>query len=176
MGAITEFDQQAEIDQVLLHNARFAQTFSGAELSAPPSRKLLVIACMDARINLERALGLYYGEAHILRNAGGTVTPDVLRSVIVSTNALGTREIMVINHTGCGMMSCCSPDLQERFNKSYGPTDDAPDDFHTFSDLDSHVRDQVALLRRHRWIPQETTTRGFTYDVETGRLHEVDCP
>jgi len=163
------------IDQVLSHNDVYTQTFAGAELSAPPKRKLLVIACMDARINIQTALGLNYGDAHILRNAGGTVTNDVLRSAIVSTNVLGTREIMVINHTGCGMMGCTDAGLREQLNGQYGPAEQAPDDFCAFSDLDDHVKDQVTKLTEHRWIPSETIIRGFTYDVQTGRLHEVDC-
>ena len=163
------------IDQALTHNTGFARTFNGAELSAPPLRKLLVIACMDARINLETALGLRYGDAHILRNAGGTVTDDVLRSAIVSTNALGTREVMVINHTGCGMMGCTDQGLRETLTELYGPADDPPADFFAFTELDSHIQEQVAVLRRHEWIPNETVVRGFTYDVQTGRLHEVDC-
>ncbi|MFI4861289.1 MAG: beta-class carbonic anhydrase [Phycisphaerales bacterium JB063] len=167
--------EPSTIDQVLAHNARFVETFSGETLSAPPRRKLLVIACMDARINIERALGLHYGDAHILRNAGGTVTDDVLRSAIVSTNVLGTREIMVINHTGCGMMGCTDHGLREDLASKYGHADAAPPDFHAFTELNGHVRDQVQRLREHPWIPHDTLLRGFTYDVETGQLHEVDC-
>ena len=166
---------QTAIDHVLLHNEGFARTFNGAALSAPPIRRLLVIACMDARINITTALGLNYGDAHILRNAGGTVTDDVLRSAIVSTNVLGTREIMVINHTGCGMMSCTDHGLREQLTGQYGPAEHTPDDFHAFTELNSHVRDQVAKLRDHAWIPADTAIRGFTYDVQTGKLHEVDC-
>lgn len=168
-------NQTSAIDHVLAHNEGFSLTFTGASLSAPPVRKLLVIACMDARINIQTALGLNYGDAHILRNAGGTVTDDVLRSAIVSTNVLGTREVMVINHTGCGMMGCTDHGLREKLAEQYGPTDQAPADFHAFTELDGHVRDQVAKLRDHPWIPADTTIRGFTYDVQTGTLHEVDC-
>lgn len=163
------------IDDALSHNDSFTKTFTGAELSAPPVRKLLVIACMDARINLEAALGLRYGDAHILRNAGGSVTDDVLRSAIVSTNALGTREIMVINHTGCGMMGCTDHGLREQLTEQYGPTDHAPADFHAFTELSDHVIEQVGKLRLHPWIPGDTVIRGFTYDVRTGRLHEVEA-
>ncbi len=163
------------IDQVLSHNEGFARTFTGAALSAPPQRKLLVVACMDARINIQTALGLNYGDAHILRNAGGTVTDDVMRSAIVSTNVLGTREIMVINHTGCGMMACTEHGLRQQLTEQYGPTERCPDEFHTFTDLDDHVREQARKLREHPWIPAQTVIRSFTYDVQTGRLHEVDC-
>lgn len=163
------------IDHVLLHNRDYAKSFGGADLTALPSRKLLVIACMDARINIETVLGLKYGDAHILRNAGGTVTHDVLRSAIVSTHRLGTREIMVINHTGCGMTNCTDQGLRDTLTDRYGPAVHPPHDFHAFTELNSHVRDQVAKLRDHQWIPRETVIRGFTYDVQTGRLHEVDC-
>ncbi len=168
-------NQTSAIDHVLEHNVGYSRTFTGADLSAPPLRKLLVIACMDARINIQTALGLNYGDAHILRNAGGTVTDDVLRSAIVSTNALSTREIMVINHTGCGMMACTDHGLHEQLNEKYGPTNHTPLDFYAFTELNRHVMDQVARLRSHPWIPQDTTIRGFTYDVTTGQLHEVEC-
>ena len=134
----------------------------------------MVITCMDARINVEAALGLKAGEAHILRNGGGSVTDDVLRSAILSTNLLGTRQIMVINHTQCGLMSCTDHELHEKFTEQYGPAGDAPIRFYTIQDLDQHARDQVAKLRDHPWIPSDTVIRGFTYDVHTGRLHEVE--
>ena len=156
-------------------NRSFAEHEPNLTHGSPPSRGLLIIACMDARINIQTALGLSYGDAHILRNAGGTVTDDVLRSAIVSTNALGTREIMVINHTGCGMMSCSDHGLRDQLTQKYGPAENAPPDFYAFTDLNSHVKDQVDRLQSHPWIPQDTTIRGFTYDVTTGQLHEVDC-
>lgn len=163
------------IDQILTHNAGYAKTYAREVLSAPPRKKLLVIACMDARINVEKALGLHYGDAHILRNAGGTVTEDVLRSTIVSTNVLGTREVMVINHTGCGMMSCGEDELRSNLEDAHGQSDQPPAHFHTFTDLDDHVREQVAVLRDHPWVPSDLVIRGFTYDVETGQLHEIEC-
>ena len=163
------------IDQVLDANRSFADNQPELTHGGPPTRRLLVIACMDARINIETALGLDYGDAHILRNAGGTVTDDVLRSAIVSTNALGTREIMVINHTSCGMMGCTNDGLRKQLTDKYGPADIGAPDFHAFKDLNNHVRKQVNKLRDHPWVPPKTLIRGFTYDVATGRLHEVDC-
>lgn len=136
---------------------------------------MIVVTCMDARIDVEKTLGLKPGEAHILRNAGASVTDDVLRSAIISTNLLGTRQIMVINHTKCGMMGATDEDLATKFTEQYGPTDQAPACFHTITDLDSHAKTQVAKLKSHPWIPAETVVRGFTYDVQTGRVHEVDC-
>ncbi|MFK7789762.1 MAG: beta-class carbonic anhydrase [Phycisphaeraceae bacterium] len=135
---------------------------------------MLVVTCMDARINVEAALGFKPGEAHILRNAGGNVTDDVLRSAIISTNLMGTRQIMVINHTNCGMMNCTSDSLRQQFTERYGPAENAPIDFHTIDDLSQHAHAQVAKLRDHPWIPSETIIRGFTYDVQTGRLHDVE--
>jgi carbonic anhydrase len=134
----------------------------------------MVITCMDARINVEAALGLKPGEAHILRNAGGSVTDDVLRSAIISTNLMGTRQIMVINHTNCGMMNCSSEELQKQFAKKYGKAVVSPNSFYTIDDLDQHAREQVAKLRDHPWIPEDTVIRGFTYDVHTGRLNDVE--
>lgn len=162
------------IDQTLSFNESFTEAFDHGDLSAPPTRKIIVVTCMDARINVEAALGFKPGEAHILRNAGGSVTDDVLRSAIISTNLLGTRQIMVINHTKCGMMGCTDHDLHEKFNEQYGPSETGPTAFHTIADLDTHARAQVAKLKDHPWIPDDTVIRGFTYDVHTGRLHEVE--
>lgn len=134
----------------------------------------MVITCMDARINVEAALGLKPGEAHILRNAGGTVTEDVLRSAIISTNLMAVRQIMVINHTHCGMMSATDHELRRKFTKEYGKAVVAPKSFFTIDDLNLHAQEQVAKLRDHPWIPDDTVIHGFTYDVHTGRLHEVE--
>ncbi|MEM9348174.1 MAG: carbonic anhydrase [Planctomycetota bacterium] len=134
----------------------------------------MVITCMDARINVEAALGLKPGEAHILRNAGGSVTEDVLRSAIISTNLMGTKQIMVINHTECGMMKATDHELRREFTKKYGKAVVAPNSFFTIDDLGLHAKEQVAKLRDHPWIPEDTAIRGFTYDVHTGRLHEVE--
>lgn len=161
------------IDKALSDNAIFCQGFNQSDLDAPPARRLMVITCMDARINVEAALGLKPGEAHILRNAGGSVTDDVLRSAIISTNLMGTRQIMVINHTRCGMLSCTDEGLRKQFAESYGPADQHMH-FCTIDDLDIHAKTQVARLREHPWIPPETVIRGFTYHVQTGRLHDVE--
>ena len=134
----------------------------------------MVITCMDARINVEAALGLKPGEAHILRNAGGSVTEDVLRSAIISTNLMDVRQIMVINHTRCGMMASSDHELRQQFTKQYGKSCVAPNSFFTIDDLNLHAKEQVAKLRDHPWIPEDTVIRGFTYDVQTGRLHDVE--
>ncbi len=164
---------EVPIDKAIKDNAIFCQSFHDGDLTAPPARHLMVITCMDARINVEAALGLKPGEAHILRNAGGSVTEDVLRSAIISTNLMGTTQIMVINHTRCGMMNSTDNELRRQFTKQYGKAVVAPNSFHTIDDLSLHAREQVAKLRDHPWIPEDTVIRGFTYDVQTGRLHEV---
>ncbi len=163
------------IDEVLKHNATFAQTFDKGHLTAPPQRNLIVISCMDARINVQDALGLNYGDAHLLRNAGGVVTEDVLRSVIVSTNLMDTTEIMVIAHTGCGMMAATDDQLNDKMLWQYGPTGDCPVAFHTFTDLTAHVQKQVRTLKKHPWVPEKTVLRGFAYDIQTGKLSEISC-
>ena len=135
----------------------------------------MVITCMDARINVEAALGLKPGEAHILRNAGASVTEDVLRSAIISTNLMEVTQIMVINHTRCGMMNCTDHELRRQFTKKYGKAVVAPNSFFTIDDLSLHAQEQVAKLKDHPWIPEATVIRGFTDAVHTGRLHEVEC-
>ena len=174
-GTTVSTQGRCPIDKAIHDNATFCQSFHDGGLTAPPARKIIVVTCMDARINVEAALGFKAGEAHILRNAGGSVTDDVLRSAIISTNLLGTRQIMVINHTKCGMMGTTDEQLTARFTEQYGPTDNAPTCFHTIRDLGQHAREQVAKLQDHPWIPPDTAVRGFTYDVQTGRLHEIDC-
>lgn len=138
-------------------------------------RHLLVVTCMDARLDVETLLGLRPGEAHILRNAGGSVTDDILRSAIVSTNLMAVRQIMVINHTDCGMLRCTDQSLREQLVARFGPAEHDPGDFYAFSDLDTHTAEQVAILRDHPWIPNDTAIRGFIYDVLTGKLREVAC-
>jgi carbonic anhydrase len=163
------------IDDVLRANQAYAAEFSLADLHHHPSRKLAVVACMDCRINVEHALGLQSGEAHILRNAGGIVTEDTLRSLIVSHHLLGTREVMVINHTRCGMMAAHDDEIRAHVRRHTGVESDTPVHFHTFSDLEENVRLQVRKVVTHPWIPSHVVVRGFVYDVGTGRLHEVEA-
>lgn len=162
------------IDAVLEHNKRYAEQFSLAGLPIVPSKRLAVVSCMDARIDPITSLGLAYGEAHILRNAGGVVTPDMHRSLIVSTQKLDTREIMIINHTGCGMLKFRGADFFQELEDKYGPSSDAPERFFTFADLDANVREQLRRIQSCRWIHPEVVARGFVYDMETGLLREVE--
>jgi carbonic anhydrase len=163
------------IDEVLTANEAYARQFAFAHLPAPPARKLVVIACMDARMTVEQMLGLQTGDAHIIRNAGGIVTEDALRSLLISHHLLGTQEVMVINHTGCGMLTFRDEELRTRLQQATGTTAVAPACFHTFSDLTENVRQQVQKIRSHPWVPAHLLVRGFVYDVTTGKLHEVDA-
>jgi len=128
---------------------------------------------MDARMNVENILGLKIGEAHIIRNAGGSVTEDALRSLIVSTKLLGTKEFMIINHTDCGMMKFKDSDLKSQLFDETGSSSATPSFFYPFSDLEANVREQISKVKTHPWIPDSIVVRGFVYDVKTGKLSEV---
>jgi len=161
------------IDEALEANENYARNFSLWYLNKRPVRRLAVVACMDARLQVEQALGLGPGEAHILRNAGGIVTEDVLRSLILSHHLLETREIMIINRTHCGALGLDEDDLRTQLSVKTGVAAGTPSCFHGFRDLEENVRRQIAAVRSHPWIPAAVAARGFVYDVETGRLTEV---
>jgi len=161
------------IEEVLRANEEYAKDFTLGNLPSPPARKLAIVACMDARLTVEQMLGLKTGDAHIIRNAGGIVTEDALRSLIVSHHLLGTHEFMIINHTDCGMLSLKDEELLRNLEKSTGTATVAPACFHTFSNLEENVRKQIEKIKSHPWIPNHTPVRGFIYDVRTGRLNEV---
>jgi carbonic anhydrase len=162
------------IDDALRANARYAERFAHGGLPARPRRGLAVVACMDARLDVFRALGLEPGDAHVIRNAGGVVTEDVLRSLIVSHHLGGTREVVVINHTDCAMLTVKDDELAARLLEATGRAPVAPARFHGFTDLRENVRRQVLAVRSHPWLPPTITVRGFVYDVGTGRLAEVE--
>jgi carbonic anhydrase len=161
------------IDEVLRANEAYAKAFTLGSLPKPPARKLAVVACMDARLSVEQCLGLKTGDAHIIRNAGGVVTEDVLRSLIISHYVLGTQEFAIVNHTDCGMLSFTEEELRTRLEKSTGVSAVVPAYFYSFRDIEENVRRQIQRLRSHAWIPSEITLRGFVYEVESGRLREV---
>ena len=161
------------IDEVLEANKAYAKGFTLGHLPMPPARKLAVIACMDARLTVSQLLGLKTGEAHIIRNAGGIVTEDALRSLIISHHLLGTNEIMIINHTDCGMLTFKDDDLRKKLQQQTGTAAVAPAHFHAFSNVENNVREQVQKVKSHPWIPKNILVRGFVYDVKTGRLSEV---
>ena len=161
------------IDEVLKANQEYAKNFKLGHLPMPPANKLAVVAFMDARMTVSQLLGLKTGEAHIIRNAGGIVTEDALRSLIISHHLLGTQEFMIINHTDCGMLTFKDEELRKKLQKETGTLPVAPTYFHPFSDLEENVREQIQKVKSHPWVPKQIPVRGFIYDVKTGRLNEV---
>ncbi len=161
------------IDEVVRANQSYARSFALGTLSIPPARKLAVVACMDARLTVELMLGLKTGDAHIIRNAGGIVTEDAVRSLLISHHLLGTEEFVIINHTDCGMLTFKDNELYARLQQQTGTAAVAPARFHAFSNLEENVREQIQKLRSHPWVPRQIPVRGFIYDVKTGQLNEV---
>ena len=160
-------------DEAVAANQKYAADFKLGQLSMPPARKLAVVACMDARLTVESVLGLKTGDAHIIRNAGGIVTEDAVRSLLISHYLLGTQEFIIINHTDCGMLTFKDEDLRSKLLSATGTAAVVPTAFHTFNDLEQNVREQIQKVRAHPWIPKNIGVRGFVYDVKTGRLNEV---
>ena len=159
-------------EETLEANQRHAESFSLGHLPMPPSRKLAVLACMDARLTVENLLGLKTGEAHIIRNAGGLATDDALRSLIISTRLLGTRTIFVIEHTDCGMLTFGDDQLRQQLRTETGQ-DAAHLHFHAFSDLRANLLAQLRGIRENAFLPRDIELHGFIYDVRSGRLQEV---
>jgi carbonic anhydrase len=157
----------------LLENARaHAESFDKRDLPTPPTRRLAILACMDARLIPSRVLGLGEGEAHVIRNAGGVVTDDAIRSLAISQNLLGTEEIVLLHHTDCGMLTFTDEELAAKLEDATG---ERPEwSAQAFSDLEQDVRDSIARLRDSPFIPNKDSIRGFVYDVKTGELREVD--
>lgn len=161
------------INGVIKANESYAHDFALGHLPMPPARKLAVVACMDARLMVDQMLGLETGDAHIIRNAGGLVTDDALRSLIISHHLLGTEEFIIINHTDCGMLTFKDEELRTKLQQQTGTSTDAPAHFHAFTDVEENVRRQIENLKGHPWIPRQIPVRGFIYDVTTGSLSEV---
>jgi carbonic anhydrase len=160
-----------ETDQ-LLENARaYAESFDKSELSTIPSRRVAVLACMDTRLIPSRILGLNEGEAHILRNAGGVVTDDAVRSLSLSQNLLGTEEIILLHHTECGMLGITDEEYADRMETETGQRPEWS--AQAFSDVEQDVRDSIARLKESPFIPRKDSIRGFIFDVKTGELREV---
>jgi carbonic anhydrase len=160
------------IDEVLAVNREYSLEHDPSLVSPRPRKHLAVLTCMDTRLGL-KALGLRPQDAHVIRNAGGIVTDDTLRSLLISHYLLGTKEIMVINHTDCGLMRATEAELHEQIEAKAGGPANVPVRFHAFTDVEQNVREQLAKLEAHSWIHQELTIRGFVYDVTTGKLREV---
>lgn len=162
------------IVEVLDRNRTYAEQFTRRGLPGrPPRLRLAVLACLDCRLHVSELLGLELGDAHILRNAGGIVTEDVLRSLIISYHIGGTREFMIINNTKCGMLTFKDEDLAARLERETGKAPIIPTRFLAFTDLEKNVREQIHKVRSHPWIPESLGVRGFIYDVDTGQLAEV---
>jgi len=157
-------------DELLANNQRYADGFTGP-LPMPPAKGLAVVACMDARLNLYAMLGLEEGQAHVIRNAGGVITDDEIRSLAISQRLLGTREIILIHHTDCGMLTFTDDDFKAAIQAETGikPAWSAE----AFSDLDADVRQSVARIKASPFIPHKDSVRGFVFDVATGKLNEV---
>ena len=160
-------------DEVLKATESYAKNFTLGSLAMPPARKLAVVACMDARLTVEPMLGLKTGDAHIIRNAGGIVTEDALRSLLISHHLLGTQEFIIINHTDCGMLTFQEEGLRAKLQQLSGTATVAPVHFHAFGNPEENVRQQVQRVKSHPWVPKNIPVRGFIYDVRIGKLTEV---
>ena len=160
-------------DECLAANERYAARFDKGDLPLPPARQVAVLVCMDARIDPAQVLGLTEGDAHVIRNAGGRASGDALRSLAISHELLGTREVVVVHHTDCGMLTFTNDQLRQRLQDRLG-ADASGIDFLPFDDLNQSVRDDVATIRTSPLVPDDVVVSGFVYDVRTGRLHRVD--
>jgi carbonic anhydrase len=164
---------RGEFDRLLAENARYAESFDRSALTAAPLRGLAIVACMDPRLDVEAALGLRTGEAHVIRNAGGLATEDVIRSLIVSQQLLGTDAIVVIGHTGCGLLNADEDALRERLTDMTGESLDMG--FGSFEDLAASILASVEILRTHPWL-KRVPVHGLAFDVATGRLQVIASP
>ncbi len=158
-------------DDLVKNNDDYASRFSKGDLQSPPAKHVAVVACMDARLDVAALLGLTEGDAHVIRNAGGVVTDDVIRSLVISQRLLGTREIVLIHHTDCGMMSFRDDDLKASIEAETGIRPAFA--MEAFGDLEGDVRQSIARIKASPFIPTKDAIRGFVYQVETGSLREV---
>jgi carbonic anhydrase len=158
-------------DSLLANNAAYAASFDKGDLPLPPGKKVAIVACMDARLNVYGALGLQEGDAHVIRNAGGVVTADEIRSLAISQRLLGTEEIMLIHHTDCGMLTFSDDEFKRALQDDVGIEPEWAAE--AFSDLDQDVRQSIARIKSSPFIPHKENIRGFVYDVTTGALREV---
>ena len=157
-------------DELLANNARYAESFSGPR-PLPPAKGVAVVACMDARLNVYDILGLAEGEAHVIRNAGGVITDDEIRSLAISQRLLGTEEIILIHHTDCGMLTFTDDEFKRSIQDDVGVK--PPWSAEAFPDLDEDVRQSIARIKGSPFVPKTDAVRGFVFDVATGKLNEV---
>src|ERR1051326_827401 len=158
-------------DELVRNNDSYAGSFKKGDLPLPPAKKLAVVACMDARLDVHKILGLQEGDAHVIRNAGGAVTDDAIRSLAISQRLLGTKEIILIHHTDCGMLTFTDDQVKGTIEKETGIRPAFA--LEAFSDLDEDVKQSIARIKASPFIPHKSNIRGFVYDVRTGKLIEV---
>jgi carbonic anhydrase len=159
-------------EELLQNNAIYAESFEKGDLPLPPARGVAVVACMDARLDVHKILGLEEGDAHVIRNAGGVITDDEIRSLTISQRLLGTREIILIHHTDCGMLTFSDDELKAQIHEEVGMKPHFS--MESFSDLEEDVRQSIARIQASPFIPHNDSVRGFIYEVETGRVREVN--
>src|SRR5438874_9034821 len=158
-------------DELLKNNDSYARGFDKGQLPLPPARKLAVVACMDARLHVSKILGLKEGDAHVIRNAGGAVTDDVIRSLAISQRLLGTEEVVLIHHTDCGMLTFKDDEVKGQIERETGIR--PPFALEAFSDLEDDVRQSAARIKASPFVPKKDKIRGFIFDVGSARLNEV---
>jgi carbonic anhydrase len=161
----------SETDELLRNAEKYADTFDKGDLPMPPGRKVAIVACMDARLSPFALLGLEVGDAHVIRNAGGVVTDDEIRSLAISQRLLGTEEIILLHHTDCGMLTFTDDEFRHSIQEETGIK--PPWTAECFSDVDEDLRQSLARIQASPFIPKKDSVRGFVYEVETGRLREV---
>jgi carbonic anhydrase len=166
-----EAHAMSQTDEFLKNNEQYAAAFQKGDLPMPPAKKVAVVACMDARVIPSRILGLEEGDAHVIRNAGGVITDDEIRSLAISQHLLGTDEIVLIHHTDCGMLTFTDEQFKQQLKEDAGVEPSWSSE--AFGDLDEDVRQSIARIKESPFVPRTDNVRGFVYEVETGRLREV---
>jgi len=162
----------AVIDELLQNNQAYAQAFDKGDLPLPPAKRVAALACMDARLDVHKILGLQEGDAHVIRNAGGVATDDAIRSLVISQRLLGTQEVILIHHTDCGMLTFRDDEVKKQIEEATGIR--PPFALEAFSDLEQDIRQSIARIKSSPFIPNKDSVRGFIYEVETGRLRQVE--
>ena len=158
-------------DEFFRNNERYAAGFGKGDLAMAPAKQVAIVACMDARLDPARALGFEEGDAHVIRNAGGVVSDDAIRSLAISQRLLGTKEIVLIHHTDCGMLTFSDDELKRQIEQDTGIR--PPFALESFADVDADVRQSIARVKASPFVPEKSSVRGFVYDVKTGGLREV---
>jgi carbonic anhydrase len=161
----------ATTQEVVRNNDGYAQSFDKGDLPLPPAKRVAVLACMDARLDVHKILGLQEGDAHVIRNAGGVVTDDAIRSLVISQRLLGTEEILLIHHTDCGMLTFTDDDVKGQIQQDVGLRPHFS--LEAFSDLEEDVRQSLRRIEASPFIPRKDELHGFVYDVKSGRLQSV---